>query len=120
MRGEALNSWLVSVGGGGLLSDKSAFRDPVRVTGFHVVLPHSVSPLLHRLHIKLRKRPAPQAGTPSPVRPRPQVEKQTVNEANISSTATGYVQIINVDPNGKYVQIKNMADQVRHAIARPE
>lgn len=65
-----------------------------------------------RLHIQLRKRPRPSGGSPSPVRPKRHVEQHMVNAANISSTATGSVQIINVDPKGKYVQIKNMAEQV--------
>ena len=66
-----------------------------------------------RLHLKFRKRTRPSGGSPSPVRPKRFVEQHTVNAANISSTATGNVYIINVDPKGKYVQIKNMADQVR-------
>lgn len=63
--------------------------------------------------MKFRKRRASTGGSPSPIRPRhQQAEKHRVKEASISSSATGCVQIINVDPKGKYVQIKNMADQV--------
>ena len=34
-------------------------------------------------------------------------------DTNISSQATGFIKISDVDPSGKFVQIKNMSTQVR-------
>ena len=33
-------------------------------------------------------------------------------EANVSSHASGYIQIVDVDPNGRFIEIRNMADKV--------
>ena len=55
------------------------------------------------------------AGSPSGKRPRFRLEKESVNSANISTTATGDLQIVDVDPAGKCIRIRNMSDQVSPA-----
>ena len=43
--------------------------------------------------------------------PRSKRKKQV---AATSSSAVGFIQIIDVDPDGRFVQIKNMSDKVQH------
>ena len=63
-----------------------------------------------------KKRRPPPATTDSPgsssKRPKHHIEKQTVNSANISSTATDYIHITDVDLNGAYIKLRNTSDQV--------
>ena len=33
--------------------------------------------------------------------------------ANVSASASGNIQIVEVDPAGKFIQIRNMSDKVR-------
>ena len=40
------------------------------------------------------------------------VEHDDVTSANVSTSASGFIQIVDVDPKGNFVQIKNMSDQV--------
>lgn len=40
------------------------------------------------------------------------VEHDDVTSANVSTSASGFIQIVDVDHRGNYVQIKNMSDQV--------
>ena len=73
---------------------------------------------MHRLLItpSPTKRGRPDsAGSPSGKRPRFRLEKESVNSANISTTATGDLQIVDVDPAGKCIRIRNMSDQVSPA-----
>jgi len=39
-------------------------------------------------------------------------EHDDVTSANVSTSASGFIQIVDVDHKGNYVQIKNMSDQV--------
>ena len=38
---------------------------------------------------------------------------ESVGTANVSATASGNIQIVEVDPAGKFIQIRNMSDKVR-------
>ena len=40
------------------------------------------------------------------------VEHDDVTSANVSTSASGFIQIVDVDHKGNFVQIKNMSDQV--------
>ena len=57
-----------------------------------------------------RTRSRTQASEPKSKRAR--LEAEISQQSNVASTAAGYIQICDVDPTGKYVQIKNMSDQV--------
>ena len=39
-------------------------------------------------------------------------KRQCLEESSVSSHAAGFIQISDVDPDGKFVQIKNMSNQV--------
>lgn len=49
---------------------------------------------------------------PVPKRPKLHQEEQSIT----SSSAAGFIQICDVDPAGKFVQIKNMSSQVRGVV----
>ena len=38
---------------------------------------------------------------------------ESMGGANVSATAAGNIQIVEVDPAGKFIQIRNMSDKVR-------
>ena len=59
-----------------------------------------------------RTRSRTQASQPKSKRAR--LEAEIAQQSSVASTAAGYIQICDVDPSGKYVQIKNMSDQVWH------
>jgi len=40
------------------------------------------------------------------------MEASATQQASVDSSAAGFIQISDVDPTGKYVQIKNMSNQV--------
>lgn len=61
-----------------------------------------------------RTRSRTQASEPKSKRAR--LEAEISQQSNVASTAAGYIQICDVDPSGKYVQIKNMSDQVWHML----
>lgn len=42
----------------------------------------------------------------------PRTKKQKKQVAASSSSAAGFIQICDVDPDGRYIQIKNMSDKV--------
>uniref|UniRef100_A0AAU8KYU2 Lamin B n=1 Tax=Halisarca dujardinii TaxID=2583056 RepID=A0AAU8KYU2_HALDU len=62
-----------------------------------------------------RRKPPPVDTQDSPCsppkRPKHHIEKQTVNQANVSSTALDYIQITDVDLSGAYIKLKNTSDQ---------
>ena len=50
-------------------------------------------------------------------------KRQRLEESSVSSHAAGFIQISDVDPDGKFVQVKNMSNQVsvvcRHVAIMP-
>jgi lamin B len=73
----------------------------------------------HRLNITpspaKKRRPPPQTDSPGSAskRPKHHIEKQTVNQANVSSTALDYIHITDVDLNGAYIKLRNTSDQTQ-------
>ena len=75
---------------------------------------------MHHLRLNItpspakKRRPPPQTDSPGSAskRPKHHIEKQTVNQANVSSTALDYIHITDVDLNGAYIKLRNTSDQV--------
>ena len=61
---------------------------------------------------RTRQRTTEIIETDSGKKKKRRVEHDDVTSANVSTSASGFIQIIDVDPKGNFVQIKNMSDQV--------
>ena len=58
------------------------------------------------------KRHRSRTQTSEPKTKKMRMEASVTQQANVASSAAGFIQISDVDPTGKYVQIKNMSNQV--------
>lgn len=77
---------------------------------------HSISfPLVFRLQIVTSpgKRTSHGGGVTSQAQRVKYNTSQSMGGANVSATAAGNIQIVEVDPAGKFIQIRNMSDKVR-------
>ena len=61
---------------------------------------------------RTRQRTTEIIETDSGKKKKRRVEHDDVTSANVSTSASGFIQIVDVDPKGTFVQIKNMSDQV--------
>lgn len=61
---------------------------------------------------RTRQRTTEVIESDSAKKKRRRVEHDDVTSANVSTSASGFIQIVDVDHKGNFVQIKNMSDQV--------
>ena len=77
-----------------------------------IALKHEVR-IIFRFTVSHRLRIKASPGKRRPPRDSPATKRSRSDKSpKVSSTSAGYIQIVDVDPNGRYIQINNTSDKV--------